>query len=174
MVRDGFGRYEDKFFASVFLGSGILFLAMTFVAAGVAAGLVASSALLDKSGDASGASTLGQVVIIALFKTYAIRMAAVFMISLATIWLKTGLMPKWLIGTTYLVAVSLLIGSDISTWIVLAFPDLGAGREPAGAGSRRGDRPALRRRRTGRPPRPASILSFAVRSGLATYIFGAG
>ena len=62
------------------------------------------------------------MVIIALFKTYAIRMAAVFMISLATIWMKTGLMPKWLIGTTYLVAVSLLIGSDISTWIVLAFP----------------------------------------------------
>jgi len=62
------------------------------------------------------------VVIIALFKTYAIRMAAVFMISLATIWLKTGLMPKWLVGTTYLVAVALLIGSDISTWIVLAFP----------------------------------------------------
>ena len=23
VVRDGFGRYEDKFFASVFLGSGI-------------------------------------------------------------------------------------------------------------------------------------------------------
>jgi hypothetical protein len=119
VVRDGFGSYEDKFFASVFLGSGILFLAMTFVAAGLAAGLVASSALLDKSGDAS---PLAQVVIIALFKTYAIRMAAVFMISLATIWLKTGLMPKWLVGTTYLVAVSLLIGSDISTWIVLAFP----------------------------------------------------
>ena len=119
VVRDGFGRYEDKFFASVFLGSGILFLAMTFVAAGVAAGLVASSKLLDGSG---GASPLAQVVIIALFKTYAIRMAAVFMISLATIWLKTGLMPKWLVGSTYLVAVALLIGSDISTWIVLAFP----------------------------------------------------
>ena len=119
VVRDGFGRYEDKFFASVFLGSGILFLAMTFVAAGVAAGLVASSKLLEGSG---GASPLAQVVIIALFKTYAIRMAAVFMISLAPIWLKTGLMPKWLVGTTYLVAVALLIGSDISTWIVLAFP----------------------------------------------------
>ena len=122
VVRDGFGRYEDKFFASVFLGSGMLFLAMTFVAAGLAAGLVASSALLEQAGDASGVSPLAQVVIIALFKTYAIRMAAVFMISLATIWLKTGLMPKWLVGTTYLVAVSLLIGSDISTWIVLAFP----------------------------------------------------
>ncbi len=31
VVRDGFGRYEDRFFSSVFLGSGILFLAMMFV-----------------------------------------------------------------------------------------------------------------------------------------------
>ena len=33
------------------------------------------------------------MVLIALTKTYALRMGAVFMISLATIWLKTGLMP---------------------------------------------------------------------------------
>ena len=44
------------------------------------------------------------------------------MISLATIWLKTGLMPRWLVGVTYLVAVGLLLSSDISMWLVLAFP----------------------------------------------------
>jgi hypothetical protein len=44
------------------------------------------------------------------------------MISLATIWLKTGLMPRWLVGVTYLVAVGLLLASDISMWITLAFP----------------------------------------------------
>jgi hypothetical protein len=49
-------------------------------------------------------------------------MAAVFMISLATIWLKTGLMPRWLVGVTYLVAVGLLLASDITMWLVLAFP----------------------------------------------------
>jgi uncharacterized membrane protein len=49
-------------------------------------------------------------------------MAAVFMISLATIWLKTGLMPRWLVGVTYLVAVGLLLSSDISMWLTLAFP----------------------------------------------------
>ena len=35
-------------------------------------------------------ATFGQMVLIALTKTYALRMAAVFMISLATMWLKTG------------------------------------------------------------------------------------
>ena len=44
------------------------------------------------------------------------------MISLATIWLKTGLMPRWLVAVTYLVAVGLLIASDISMWLMLAFP----------------------------------------------------
>jgi uncharacterized membrane protein len=57
-----------------------------------------------------------------LTKTYALRMAAVFMISLATIWLKTGLMPRWLVGVTYLVAVGLLLSSDISMWLTVAFP----------------------------------------------------
>ena len=44
------------------------------------------------------------------------------MMSLATIWLKTGLMPRWLVGTTYLVAVGLILSSDISMWLTLAFP----------------------------------------------------
>jgi hypothetical protein len=49
-------------------------------------------------------------------------MAAVFMISLATIWLKTQLMSRWLIAMTYLVALGLLIASDVSMWLTLAFP----------------------------------------------------
>ena len=38
VVRDGFGRYEDRFFATVFLGSGLLFLAMMFVSTAVEIG----------------------------------------------------------------------------------------------------------------------------------------
>ncbi len=49
-------------------------------------------------------------------------MAAVFMISLATIWLRTGLMPRWLVGITYVVAIAILIGSDMTLWVTLAFP----------------------------------------------------
>ena len=121
VVRDGFGRYEDKFFSTVFVGSGLLFLAMTFVSSAVGAGLVASNLVTD-SATKSAVATFGQMVLLALSKTYALRMAAVFMISLATIWLRTGLMPRWLVGLTYLVALALLIASDISMWITLAFP----------------------------------------------------
>ncbi len=44
------------------------------------------------------------------------------MISLATMWLKTGLMPRWLVIVTYVLALGILLASDISMWITLAFP----------------------------------------------------
>lgn len=44
------------------------------------------------------------------------------MISLATIWLRTNLMPRWLVAVTYVTAVVLLVAADVSAWLVLAFP----------------------------------------------------
>ena len=122
VVRDGFGRFEDKFFSTVFIGSGLLFLAMMFVAAAVGAGLEASNRIVGDAAAHTEVATFGQMVLLAIAKTYALRMAAVFMISLATIWLKTGLMPRWLVVVTYLVALGLLFASDISMWLTLAFP----------------------------------------------------
>ncbi len=122
VVRDGFGGFEDKFFSTVFIGSGLLFLAMMFVAVGVGAGLEAISSNVVDPAAQGEVATFGQMVLLAVSKTYALRMGAVFMISLATIWLKTGLMPRWLVGVTYLVALVLIVASDISMWLVLAFP----------------------------------------------------
>jgi hypothetical protein len=113
VVRDGFGGFEDKFFSSVFIGSGLLFLAMIFASSAVGV------ALTHSSGETA---EFGRVLLLTLSKTYALRMAAVFMMSLATIWLKTGLMPRWLVGVTYLVAVGLILASDLTMWLVLAFP----------------------------------------------------
>ena len=76
-------------------------------------------ALTHTSGEMA---VFGQMLLLTLSKTYALRMAAVFMMSLATIWLKTGLMPRWLVGVTYLVAVGLIFASDLTMWLVLAFP----------------------------------------------------
>jgi hypothetical protein len=123
VVRDNLGRYEDRFFASVLIGSGLLFLAMMFASTAVAAGLIASSSggVIDPAAHANVA-TFGTAMVASTCKTYAVRMAAVFMMSLAAIWLKTGLMPRWLVGVSYLVAVGLLIAADVSMWLTLAFP----------------------------------------------------
>jgi len=42
VIRDRLGNVEDRFFATVFLGSGLLFLALTFAGAAMAGGLLTS------------------------------------------------------------------------------------------------------------------------------------
>lgn len=122
VVRDGFGGFEDKFFSTVFIGSGLLFLAMMFVSMAIGAGLEASSAVFADSSAHDEVAAFGQMIFLVITKTYALRMAAVFMMSLATIWLKTGLMPRWLVIATYLVALGLLVAGDLTMWLTLAFP----------------------------------------------------
>jgi hypothetical protein len=53
---------------------------------------------------------------------WGVRFAGVFMISLATIWIRTRLMPRWLAFVTYLLAVTLLLVVSRSLWITLVFP----------------------------------------------------
>lgn len=120
VVRANLGRFEDKFFSTVTLGSGLLFLAMMFASAAVGAGLAESRHYVGA--EVTGVGVFGQMLLLKLSKTYALRMAAVFMMSLATIWLRTGLMPRWLAYATYLAAVVLMIGGDTSMWLTLAFP----------------------------------------------------
>jgi len=122
VVRDGIGTFEDRFFASVLLGSGLLFLAMMFASTAVGAGLVASRPFEVDSVAHDEVVAFGQALLTTLSNTYALRMAGVFMFSLATIWLKTRLMPHWLVYGTYAVAIAVLIASDVSMWITMAFP----------------------------------------------------
>lgn len=122
VVRANMGRYEDRFFATVFLGSGLLFLAMMFAAAAIGAALASTNHALGDTVAGTDVGVFGQLMLLKLSKTYALRMAAVFMISLATIWLRTGLMPKWLVILSYLMAVALILGADITMWLSLSFP----------------------------------------------------
>ena len=122
VVRANLGRYEDRFFATVTLGSGLLFLAMMFTTAAVGAALASSSHYLGSAAAGSGVAVFGQMLLLKLSKIYALKMAAVFMMSLATIWLRTGLMPRWLTIVTYLLALTLILGGEQSMWLTMAFP----------------------------------------------------
>jgi hypothetical protein len=84
--------------------------------------LVASRKYVTDEASRTAVSAFGQAMLTSLSNTYALRMAGVFMISLGTIWLKTRLMPTWLVIVTYLVALSVLVVADVNTWVVLAFP----------------------------------------------------
>lgn len=122
VVRDGFAGVEDKFFSSVFLGAGLLFLAMVFATTSVGIGLAHSGTQVTDPSARAEVVAFATMTLTALGKTYALRMAAVFMISLATIWLKSGVMPRWLVWTTYATAITLLVAADTSVWLTLVFP----------------------------------------------------
>jgi hypothetical protein len=50
------------------------------------------------------------------------RMAAVFMVSTATIGLRTRFMPRWLAISGIVIAVILLLGVELSRWVEVLFP----------------------------------------------------
>jgi len=122
VVRDRLGRSEDQFFSTVFFGSGLLFLAMVFVSGAIVGGMIAGYRLNPGITLDSRVIYFGRALMVQLSNVYALRMAGVFMISLGTIWWRTGLMPRWLIILTYLLAASLLIIINLNLWITLIFP----------------------------------------------------
>ena len=122
VIRDRIGLLEDKFFSSVFFGSGLLFLAMTFVAAALAGGLLTSYTIIPTELIDSGLYTFIRTVMYPISNIYAIRMAGVFMISLATISVRTRIMHRGLAFLTYGLALVLLFSIGYSLWVTLIFP----------------------------------------------------
>jgi hypothetical protein len=122
VVRDRLGKLEDQFFSTVFSGSGLLFLAMMFVSAAIAGGILASYAIEPDTLTKSGTLVFGRAVMYTIMKVYAIRMAGVFMISLATLWMRTGVMPRVFVFLSYALALVLLVSSDFTSWLILVLP----------------------------------------------------
>jgi hypothetical protein len=121
VVRDRIGRHEDRFFATVFLGSGLLFVGMLFVAAAFGGGLVAES---SRTSGPPGADTLtlGRDATSILLNVYAMRMAAVFTLTTVTIARRTRIVSGWLGPAGLVSALILLVGVGISAWVELLFP----------------------------------------------------
>ena len=120
VVRDRIGQREDRFFASVFLGSGLLFVAMLFIAAAFAGGLIADMSVRRRVRPDTLA--VGRQVSGLLLHVYAMRMAAVFTMSTATITLRTAIIPRWIGMLGFAVAVVLLVSVGLSPWVELLFP----------------------------------------------------
>lgn len=122
VVRDRIGDREDRFFSTVYTGSGLLFLAMGFVSAAAAGSLLATYGSVAEGIFDSGVYTYGRDVVYRISNVYAMRMAAVFMFSLGTVGFRTNVTPTWLNIITYGLAASLLIMIGFSVWISLVFP----------------------------------------------------
>jgi hypothetical protein len=122
VVRDRLGKSEDQFFSTVFFGSGLLFLAMIFASAAIAGGILESYAIAADTLTKSGVIIFGRAIMYTITNVYAVRMAAVFMISLGTIWIRTRVMPRVFVVLTYALALLLLVSSNLTLWLILIFP----------------------------------------------------
>jgi hypothetical protein len=119
VLRDRIGDREDRFFATVFLGSGLLFVAMLFVAAAVAGATIAAAGSQLPGADVL---VLSRNVTGSLLNVYAMRMAAVFTLTTVNIARHTRIVSRWLIYSGIACAAVLLIGIGISPWVELVFP----------------------------------------------------
>jgi len=119
VVRDQLGNVEDRLFSTVFLGSGLLFLAMLFVGAVLSSGLLAMFAGSSVNADLFA---YGRNITQTLISVYAMRMAAVFTISVSTVGLRASAMPRWVSYIGYVVALILLVAAGEHKWTQLMFP----------------------------------------------------
>jgi hypothetical protein len=122
VLRDRMGQGEDRFFATVFLGSGLLFVAMFFVSGATAAGLVTTAAETTSADRLGSVWPFGRRSAVSLATVYGLRMAAVFTMSATTIAARLRLVPRWLAALGYATAVVLLFGVGVVPWLELIFP----------------------------------------------------
>jgi len=122
VVRDRLGEHEDRFFSTVFLGSGLLFLAMLFTSAAVAGGIISVYGSAPGELVASGVYTFGRTVTYGIVNVYAMKMAGVFMMSTSTVSLRTGIIPRWMAFLGFACALFLLLSLNFFEWAPLVFP----------------------------------------------------
>ena len=122
VLRDRLGELEDRFFATVFFGSGLLFLAMLFASAAVAGGIIIAYGAKPQGLLDSPTFTFARAVTYEIMNLYAVKMAAVFMISASTLAIRTGIAPRWIAFLGYAFALFLLLSGRYIDWILLVFP----------------------------------------------------
>ena len=123
VLRDRLGHLEDRFFATVFFGSALLFLAMLFASAAMIGAIMLVASVSGPNEMISSTTfRFARAASYIIMNVYAIKMAAVFMISTSTVVVRTGIAPRWIALLGFLLALVLLIGSSFISWSFAVLP----------------------------------------------------
>jgi hypothetical protein len=122
VIRDQIGEREDRFFATVFFGSGLLFVALVFAASAAASALVVGVRYLRLPPPSAADMALMRSLAYTLLFAFSTRAAAVFLISAATIGFRSRTFPNWFAWTGYLLGIVLLVVVTVFDWSILVLP----------------------------------------------------
>ena len=122
VIRDQIGEREDRFFATVFLGSGIIFVTVLFVSDAVAMTPVVEVRYLSMPPPTAAMMDQAQGLAYTLLFAFGTRAAGVFLLATATIGIRSRAFPRWFALTGYVIGVMLLIAVTFWDWIVLVLP----------------------------------------------------
>ncbi len=119
VVRSQVGSAEDRFIETVFLGSGLLFVATLFTSAAALTAVLRLDGVVPVSAETSAAAMAFGSALLGQFGT---RMAAVFTLTLTTAARQSGALPRWLVLLGYAVGLLLLLSPPLPTLTQFAFP----------------------------------------------------
>jgi len=122
VLRDRLGAAEDRLFATVFLGSGLLFVALLFASASTIGAILVVHAAAPTELQGSTAFMIARAFAYNLTTIYALKVAAVFLMTASTIVLRTAITARWTAILGYLAAATILLGSQIFDWTIFMFP----------------------------------------------------
>ena len=112
VIRDQLGELEDRFFATLFYGSGIIQVVLLFIWGAIFGAVMVARAMTAVGLVDSDIYIFGFALMNEIIGNYALRMAGVYMTAINSLWSKTGLMPRWLTIITYVLALGFLVAAE--------------------------------------------------------------
>ena len=122
VLRRRIGDREDRFFATVFLGSALVWVAVWLVGAASLAAIAVAMGLSGGGSVSQDTATLAGGLGAGLLLVAGPRIQAIFVISTSTVFLRTGVAPRWLAYLGYVFGVGLFIVPLIIEPVGLGFP----------------------------------------------------
>ena len=123
VIRDWIGEREDRFFATVFLGSGLLFVGVLLIGEAMAAGMVVSVHANPQAFAATAPDwwTTSLNICDQLFQA-SLQMAGVFTTATTLLLARTRTGPRWLTISGRVTALLLIVAVFFTKWTGLLFP----------------------------------------------------
>jgi len=122
VLRSRMGAAEDKFFATVFMGSGLLFVASLFAASALVEGVLRGASSQSAQQISSDVYYFAREASYSFLNVFGIKMAGVFLFSTCTIALRTGFLPRWIAFFGFACGLALLVIISDWLWIAMLLP----------------------------------------------------